>query len=117
MARTAKKVDAAETNHVEVATAPESAEKPLVEMVPPAPDEKGGWVPTINLDELRKTYPTKSAQIRFLFSKGLTRGQIAKALDIRYQHVRNVLITPLKSQSSSAAAPVPTSEQADTKTE
>ena len=39
---------------------------------------------------------TKSAQIRFLHAQGLSRGQIAKALGIRYQWVRNVLITPLK---------------------
>ena len=39
---------------------------------------------------------TKSAKIRFLDSQGLTRSEIAKRLDIRYQHVRNVLITPVK---------------------
>lgn len=37
-----------------------------------------------------------SKAIRTLFDAGLTRGQIAKALNKRYQHVRNVLITPLK---------------------
>ncbi len=40
--------------------------------------------------------PTKSAKIRFLNSKNWSRGQIAKKLEIRYQHVRNVLITPVK---------------------
>ena len=40
--------------------------------------------------------PTASGKIRFLNSKGLTRYQIAKILGIRYQHVRNVLITPVK---------------------
>jgi hypothetical protein len=40
--------------------------------------------------------PTTSARIRYLAGQGLTRGQIAKTLGIRYQHVRNVLITPLK---------------------
>lgn len=40
--------------------------------------------------------PTTSARIRYLAGEGLTRGQIAKTLGIRYQHVRNVLITPLK---------------------
>jgi DNA-binding NarL/FixJ family response regulator len=39
---------------------------------------------------------TKSSQIRYLDSQGLKRGQIAKTLNIRYQWVRNVLITPLK---------------------
>jgi hypothetical protein len=38
---------------------------------------------------------TKSAAIRALSSQGKTRGEIAKLLDIRYQHVRNVLITPV----------------------
>lgn len=41
---------------------------------------------------------TKSAKIRFLNSIGYSRGQIAKTLDIRYQHVRNVLITPIKTK-------------------
>lgn len=40
--------------------------------------------------------PTKSSKIRFLNNKGLSRGLIAKTLGIRYQHVRNVLITPIK---------------------
>ena len=39
---------------------------------------------------------TKSAKIRYLDSQGVPRGQIAKSLGIRYQHVRNVLITPVK---------------------
>jgi hypothetical protein len=37
-----------------------------------------------------------SAAIRFLNSENHTRGQIAKILNKRFQHVRNVLITPLK---------------------
>ena len=40
--------------------------------------------------------PTKSARIRYLDLEGYTRGQIAAKLEIRYQHVRNVLITPVK---------------------
>jgi AbrB family looped-hinge helix DNA binding protein len=39
------------------------------------------------LDEL----PTKSAKIRFLAAEGVPRAEIARRLDIRYQHVRNVL--------------------------
>lgn len=38
----------------------------------------------------------KSSKIRQLSSLGLTRSQIASLLNIRYQHVRNVLVTPLK---------------------
>lgn len=40
-------------------------------------------------------FATKSAKIRFLHSEGFSRGEIAKFLEIRYQHVRNVLITPV----------------------
>lgn len=37
-----------------------------------------------------------SAAIRKLASEGKSRGEIAKLLNKRYQHVRNVLITPVK---------------------
>ena len=40
--------------------------------------------------------PTKSARIRYLAGQNMTTGQIAKTLGIRYQHARNVLITPVK---------------------
>lgn len=39
---------------------------------------------------------TKSEEIRARAKDGQTRGQIAKAMNIRYQHVRNVLLHPLK---------------------
>lgn len=42
---------------------------------------------------------TVSAKIRFLDSLGYTRSAIAKKLDKRYQHVRNVLITPIKEKA------------------
>jgi hypothetical protein len=41
---------------------------------------------------------TTSSKIRFLNSKGLSRSQIKDKLHIRYQHVRNVLITPIKKE-------------------
>ena len=41
--------------------------------------------------------PTKSAKIRYLDKKGYSRGDISRVLKIRYQHVRNVLVTPVKS--------------------
>lgn len=41
---------------------------------------------------------TKSSAIRRLSEQGKLRGEIAKMLDIRYQHVRNVLITPIKKE-------------------
>ena len=45
--------------------------------------------------------PTKSEKIRYLATIYTTegkvdRGVISRILNIRYQHVRNVLITPLK---------------------
>ena len=39
---------------------------------------------------------TVSGKIRYLTSIGMKRGEVAKMLNIRYQHVRNVLVTPLK---------------------
>jgi len=39
---------------------------------------------------------TTAGRIRYLDSCGLKRGQIAKTLNIKYQWVRNVLITPVK---------------------
>jgi len=39
---------------------------------------------------------TTSSKIRYLNSKQFSRSEISKILNIRYQHVRNVLITPLK---------------------
>jgi hypothetical protein len=39
---------------------------------------------------------TKSAEIRKRAAAGQSRSQIAKAMNIRYQHVRNVLTQPLK---------------------
>ena len=41
-------------------------------------------------------FSTKSAQIRYLAGLGWARGDIARKLGIRYQHVRNVLIVEVK---------------------
>lgn len=49
-----------------------------------------------DVTELSSKFSTKAAMIRFLDSEGLSRGEIAKVLGIRYQWVRNVLITPVK---------------------
>lgn len=40
-----------------------------------------------------------SQKIRELLTKGFTRSQVAKMLNIRYQHVRNVQIVPIKKTS------------------
>lgn len=52
---------------------------------------------TNKIDQIDLTnYSTTSSKIRYLHSLNFTRGQISKHLNIRYQHVRNVLITPVK---------------------
>lgn len=54
-------------------------------------------------DEHLSTLPTTAAKVRYLATiyvdadGKVNRGTIAKILDIRYQWVRNVLITPIKS--------------------
>lgn len=60
--------------------------------------------PKYNGQALIKEHGSKSAAIRFLNSKGETTGAIAKILGIRYQHARNVLVTPLTGKK--LAAPV-----------
>ncbi len=52
---------------------------------------------SVNEKTLR-SLPTTSARIRYLDSIGMSRGDIARKLNKRYQHIRNVLITPLKSK-------------------
>ena len=50
--------------------------------------------------EIQKTIAdnggTKSAAIRTLLASGKSRSEVAHMLQIRYQHVRNVAITPVK---------------------
>jgi hypothetical protein len=53
-----------------------------------------------NKDVFLKEQGTKSQAIRTLNLQGFERKDIAKMLGIRYQHVRNVLITPIKKVSS-----------------
>ena len=43
---------------------------------------------------------TISAQIRYLNKEGISNAQIARQLGKRYQHVRNVLETPLKRKTN-----------------
>jgi len=47
------------------------------------------------ISQVLETLQTKSSMIRYLHSEGFSRSQISQILGIRYQHVRNVLITPL----------------------
>lgn len=46
------------------------------------------------MGEITAGLPTKSEKIRRLAAAGFKRADIARYLDIRYQHVRNVLIGP-----------------------
>lgn len=48
------------------------------------------------VENLMKEHKTKSGVVRYLTAQGHTRAAIAKHLGIRYQHVRNILVTPLK---------------------
>jgi DNA-binding NarL/FixJ family response regulator len=45
----------------------------------------------------------KSSKIRYLNSIGWSRKEISTKLNIRYQHVRNVLVTVLKKDNYKAA--------------
>jgi hypothetical protein len=49
-----------------------------------------------SLEFLKKHFKTRSAAIRYLHSKGHSVNVIHKHLNLRYQHVRNVLTTELK---------------------
>lgn len=47
--------------------------------------------------------PSISAKIRYLDKENFTRSDIAKVMGKRYQHVRNVLETPLKRKPTNKA--------------
>jgi hypothetical protein len=49
-----------------------------------------------NYETLLQEHKTVSAVIRYLASTGMSRGDISRLTGKRYQHVRNVLVTPLK---------------------
>lgn len=83
------------------ATAKVEETKP-VEVKVDVPQETKPIVPSA--EELIKKYGTKSAAIRALYAEKKTVSEIAKILDIKYQHVRNVLQQPL-------GAKLPTSEE------
>ena len=91
--------------HPDHTPAPQPQPEPTPEPEPqPEPEENSivsscvsneqGGLPNINW--LKETYKTKSAAIRFLYSQGYTVLQISKHLRIKYQHARNVALTPLK---------------------
>lgn len=53
----------------------------------------------LKYDELRETHKSKSGVIRFLATLTKDRGKIAKFMGIKYQFVRNVLVTPIGKKS------------------
>lgn len=59
---------------------------------------------------LTEALATKSAKIRALDAAGYSRSEIAKFLNIRYQHVRNVLVQPPPKALGRAASDRPGSD-------
>lgn len=62
---------------------------------------------TGRMERLTAQLPTKAAKIRVLSAAGYKRQEIANFLNIRYQHVRNVLVQPGPRRSSGATETVP----------
>lgn len=54
-----------------------------------------GIASRFSLDELMEKYEKKSVVIRFLNKEGYTTAEIARFMNIRYQHVRNTLVQAL----------------------
>ncbi len=61
------------------------------------------------MDKATVGMATKSAKIRTLDRLGATRSEIANYLGIRYQHVRNVLVSPMSSSQNSGVSTNPSS--------
>lgn len=51
---------------------------------------------TADVEVLLESCTSTASKIRALSAAGFSRGDISRILSIRYQWVRNVLITPLK---------------------
>lgn len=67
------------------------------------------------MEQIAGALPTKSAKIRALDAAGFKRARIAEFLAIRYQHVRNVLVSStVEVGSSSTRADAPNEIQDDT---
>jgi DNA-binding NarL/FixJ family response regulator len=71
--------------------------KPFKEIVMNANTTKQNLA-AMTSEELIEHYTNKSIAIRELFKRGFERKEIAVLLNIRYQHVRNVLVTPVKKE-------------------
>jgi len=62
---------------------------------------------------LIKQHGSKSEAIRQLEKAGVTRGDISVLMGVRYQHVRNVCITPVKTAGKGHAEPARVGTEAD----
>ncbi len=71
-------------------------EETVVVETQPKPDVNPIIADGITLEQIQEDHETKSSAIRYLNTQGYERKHIAKFMGIRYQHVRNVLVTPLK---------------------
>lgn len=80
-----------ETNTTNEQTAPAAKAAPKKR----AKTKKDSTGLTANQKKAVNKLPTKSAKIRYLTNLKWSRSQIATFLNIRYQHVRNVQITPV----------------------
>lgn len=104
MAKAQKKVQNMELPDIEVQLAnivvlpPGTPEELVAELAGPEVDASGRKKKVdLSVEELEsKGLKNKSQVIRFLDSEGYSRSAIALFLNVRYQHVRNVLVTPLK---------------------
>lgn len=56
--------------------------------------------PQIDISTLYQEMGNWSKVFRYLHSTGMSKGDIAKICGKRYQHVRNVLITPLVNKTN-----------------
>ena len=56
------------------------------------------------MDQATEGLKTKSDKIRALARLGVARAEIATYLNIRYQHVRNVLVAPTPARQLSSAS-------------
>jgi hypothetical protein len=59
------------------------------------------------MNALTSGLSTKSSKIRALADKGVSRADIARYLQVRYQHVRNVLIAPRPKAELATTPPAP----------
>ena len=86
------------TNKVQVETDTETV-VPTTEVVVETVTESTVEEPKVLTDkDYYGKYGNISQTIRGMSAEGMTKGQIAKILGKRYQHVRNVLIQPLKKE-------------------